>query len=596
MTTHTTLQLDEAEHHRILVEELPLWTAGAVPQEQPVVVIVAGPPGSGKTTAADVIEQVLSWRGGAVRIGSDMYKRAHRAYGTLLEQDVRTAGAAVRPDTRLWRAEVEKYARAARLDVVLELALADVAEARHTSTVYRAAGYRVELVLVAVAEADSALARLERFFGPEEDGGGRYVSWANADDCTAGLPDVLARIEAERLVDRVAVVRRGLHLLYDNELVDGVYVRPVAAAEAVRAEWALPWDAPRSRVFGRRLVRAEVRVHDERLSADRRLAVSRDAERAAAAAEPVRRIAHPVPGPPGTGYHRLSAAEHQLFYDELIAPTYLRRPVSRDNPVVVYLVGGPGTDMLQAGWLVKRAMRPGVTRLVPEKLQGVHPDYLQLLTDEPRTAGEKVAADTLAWMARAQASLRERQADMLIDAEFACGYDFLDSVGRDRRAGYRVEVVAIASRLADSRQRAAVDHARAAELDIPSPFPTAAAHTRSFVSVVEIVAAAEASELVSAVTVLDRGHHAVHRHQAGQGSGKASWSLTAEQWRPYTEAEAYRFFAVDRALTAVMPRYRPELEDIVAQARPMMPARFQPHRIPHQPSAASALPVRAGGW
>ncbi|MFI8504551.1 zeta toxin family protein [Streptomyces sp. NPDC085524] len=324
--------LSEAEIRQVLTDVLlPTWTAGAVPQDRPVVVVVAGPPGSGKSTAADVIHNVLQCRGGAVRIGSDLYKRAHREYETLLERDVRTAGAGVRPVTRWWQAEIEAYARAARLDVVVELALADAAEARAVSALYRAAGYRVELVVLAVAEADSQLGVLERFFGPE----GRYVAWENQDRCADGLLTSLEVIEAEHLVDRVTVVRRGLEPLYDNELTDhGAWGRPPAAAATVRAERLRPWSAPRTRVFRRSLVRAEVLVHDERLPADRRLAVSRDAERAAAAAEPVRRIAHPLPGPPGTGYHRLNRDQHRWTFDELIAPTFLRKATFRPDPLV----------------------------------------------------------------------------------------------------------------------------------------------------------------------------------------------------------------------------------------------------------------------
>lgn len=53
----------------------------------------------------------LNRRGGAVRIGSDLYKAAHPHYTGLLAEDVRTAGAKVRPDVRRWQAAVEAYVR-----------------------------------------------------------------------------------------------------------------------------------------------------------------------------------------------------------------------------------------------------------------------------------------------------------------------------------------------------------------------------------------------------------------------------------------------------------------------------------------------------
>ncbi|MFI5672181.1 zeta toxin family protein [Streptomyces sp. NPDC051704] len=573
--------LSEAEMRRVLTDVLlPTWTAGAVPQDRPVVVVVAGPPGSGKSTAADVIHDVLSRRGGAVRIGSDLYKAAHREYEALLERDVRTAGAGVRPVTRWWQAEIEAYARAAGLDVVVELALADPAEARAVSALYKAAGYRIELVVLAVAEADSQLGVLERFFGPD----GRYVAWENQDRCADGLLDSLEVIEAEHLVDRVTVVRRGLDPLYNNELTDdGIWGRPPGAAATVRAERLQPWSAPRTRVFRRSLVRAEVLVHDERLPADRRLAVSRDAERAAAAAEPVRRIAHPLPGSPGTGYHRLSADEHRWAFDELIAPTFLRKATFRPDPLVVYLVGEPGARQLEARRMLRRAMRPRTVVVDPDMLRGHHPDHFQLVNDTPRLADELVRPDAEDWQAEAEAYVRERRGDLLIEADFTSAADFALSAGRFARANYRIEVVALAGRAADSRQRTLVNHARALELDVITAFPAPAAHARACKVAADIVAAAAADPAVRAVRVIDGDHRALGRDRW------SAWALAVARRRPYTAGEAARFHSVQRALLQALPRLREEIVGISAQAQPLMPAVEQAPRIEHQCRPAGLL-------
>ncbi|WP_327228617.1 zeta toxin family protein [Streptomyces platensis] len=62
---------------------LPACTSGAVPQDQPVVVIVGGQPGAGKTEIADLVQAALDRRGGAVRICRDLYKAAHQRYGMM---------------------------------------------------------------------------------------------------------------------------------------------------------------------------------------------------------------------------------------------------------------------------------------------------------------------------------------------------------------------------------------------------------------------------------------------------------------------------------------------------------------------------------
>ncbi|MGW7579236.1 zeta toxin family protein [Streptomyces sp. NPDC054765] len=79
---------------------LPSVLDGAVPQPRtgrPVVVFVAGQPGSGKTLVVDLVHAALQRRGGAVRVDRDAYKDAHPHYTDALVEDVRTAMAVDRP-------------------------------------------------------------------------------------------------------------------------------------------------------------------------------------------------------------------------------------------------------------------------------------------------------------------------------------------------------------------------------------------------------------------------------------------------------------------------------------------------------------------
>ncbi|WP_327241109.1 zeta toxin family protein [Streptomyces sp. NBC_01320] len=157
-------------------------------QDRPLVVIVGGPPGAGKTGVANLVQAALDHRGGAVRIGRDLYKPAHRQYAALLDADVRTAGAKVRPDTSRWQAAVEEHVRAHGFDAVVESALADEDELRAVSAAYRRSGHRIEVVVVATAEALAQLGVLDRYLV----GGFRYVSWENQDACTEGMLRTLA--------------------------------------------------------------------------------------------------------------------------------------------------------------------------------------------------------------------------------------------------------------------------------------------------------------------------------------------------------------------------------------------------------------------
>ncbi|MFE2669265.1 zeta toxin family protein [Streptomyces mirabilis] len=136
----------------------------------------------------------------------------------------------------------------------------------------------------------------------------------------------------------------------------------------------------------------------DRFLKDRRLAVQGDTERAAAWSEPVRRTAQPTTAPPGVAYHRLWADEHRWIFDELITPTVLAGVTPRDDPRAVYVLGRPGAGKLLAARMVRRAMRTGTTRLVGDDFKASHPDYFQLLRDDPRSAGAAIRCGAAALM------------------------------------------------------------------------------------------------------------------------------------------------------------------------------------------------------
>jgi ABC-type branched-subunit amino acid transport system ATPase component len=63
-------------------------------------VIAGGQPGAGKTTVADLVQAALDRRGGAVRIGRDLYKVAPAATGA---RPTATSGTARPPAQAWWR-------------------------------------------------------------------------------------------------------------------------------------------------------------------------------------------------------------------------------------------------------------------------------------------------------------------------------------------------------------------------------------------------------------------------------------------------------------------------------------------------------------
>ncbi|MEV2255955.1 zeta toxin family protein [Streptomyces sp. NPDC050147] len=577
---------------------LPTWTRNAVPQDKPVVVFVAGQPGAGKTRLANVLQLVLNRRGGAVTVGRDFYKSAHQHYGELLEENVRTAGIKVRADTSRWQSAVEEHVRAHRYDTVVESALADADEFRQAATAYRAAGYRIEVVALAVPEALSQLGILERYLGEAEQGSGRYVAWGNHDHCAAQLPQVLAAVEHEQLCDRLLVVRRGLEVVYENELTHRRWLREPAARQALLAERARPWDAQETARFRSDVAQADRRAHYGPIPEDKRLAVQRDAERVAALAEPVRRIAQACSQAPGVDYYRLTHDEHRWIFDELIVPSYFGSITAQERPVVVYVMGQPGAGKTRLAHMVRRTLRGKPARIVGDDFKSNHPDYGKLLREDPRTASSRIRGDYQAWQTQAEAYVRARRGDVVIEIAPGSADQFLESARPFHAAGYRVELVVLAVRAADSRQGTAARYAEVSRLSGGSGgrFTSASGHDVCFAVLPEAVRAAEESGAVDSVVVMHRGATALYRNErtpAGSWSRTpaAVWALHAERQRPYTHEEGHRFLARQRQLQAALPQHRGELKQIMWLAQPLMPAELQPQRLTASAPVA-ALPMR----
>ncbi|MGW0665153.1 zeta toxin family protein [Streptodolium elevatio] len=576
---------------------LPKWTSAAA-HAQPVVVLVAGQPGAGKTVTGDLVQAALERRGPVVRVCSDLYKAAHPSYAELLAEDVRLAGIGVRGDVRRRQAEVEEHVRVHRLDAVVETALADADQARAASVAYRAAGHQVELVVVATAPAASAQGILDRYLAGHADGGGRWVSWENHDTCVAGLLTTLAVVEDERLVDRVTVVRRDHTVLYTNHLNSaGRWTGVPGAAAVVGAEHRRWWTAPETAAFRLGVTLSDRRLHREVADEDRRLAVQRDAERAAALAEPVRRTAQAILEAPGVHYHRLSPAEHRWTFDALIVPGYLADITAHDQPVTTYVMGQPGAGKTDAAYLVRRAARHRrPVKITGDDFKNLHPDYSNLLLEEPRTAGARIRAEYTAWQRQAEAYVRQHRGDMTIEISPGNADQFLDCARADRAAARRIELVVLGVRAADSRQGAAARYARLSRTG-PARFTAAAGHNTCFAAIPAAIVAAEQARLVDAVTVLHRDRTAAYRNErAPDGSWRcrvgAVPALLAERHRPYTTPDAVRFLGVQRRLVAELPQYRFELRDITRLAWPLLPADLCPGTLT-RPTSRAALPVRA---
>jgi len=242
----------DPQHHLLSPEEsarrfreqiVPQHLAHGVAQDRPVLVIVAGQPGAGKTAVENRIRADLG--GGTVTIDADDMRTHHPDYVPLALRNDRAAAPACHPDASRWVEMAKEHCITGRYNVILSTTLRTASGAQATIDKFKQAGYRVEVAALAVHEATSRVGVLSRYQRARDTVGfGRYVPPAFQRDAYAGLLSALDRIDAGRLADAVHVYQRDGHRLYRNELDQhGEWARPPGARAAVEAGRARPWGA-----------------------------------------------------------------------------------------------------------------------------------------------------------------------------------------------------------------------------------------------------------------------------------------------------------------------------------------------------------------
>jgi hypothetical protein len=227
----SSYRLSDEESQRIFATEiLPaefhnLAAFNAHQASRPLAVLAVGQTGAGKTRLSPVILEAFHLvRGvtppdGPAHLIADTYKTYHPEYTRLMLATPNLASPATGPDARKWLAMASKEVVRRRLDVLLESACRHPDDFVQLARIFSEAGYRVEVVLLAVPAALSRLGIMVRFYEKLPEGQSRNLPVRLTpvkvhDDSYAGLLDAARFLDQSATADQVLVVRRGNLVAY----------------------------------------------------------------------------------------------------------------------------------------------------------------------------------------------------------------------------------------------------------------------------------------------------------------------------------------------------------------------------------------------
>lgn len=220
---------DEISKRIFTAEILPaefhnLPSHNAAQASPPLAVLAVGQTGAGKTRLSPAILSAFHLIRGAPPTGpahliADTYKTYHPEYTRLMLSTPNLASPATGPDARKWLAMASEEVVRRRLDVLLESACRHPDDFVQLARIFSDAGYRVEVVLLAVPAALSRLGILVRFYEKLPEGQSRNLPVRLTptkvhDDSYAGLLDAAKFLDESATADQVLVVRRGNFVAY----------------------------------------------------------------------------------------------------------------------------------------------------------------------------------------------------------------------------------------------------------------------------------------------------------------------------------------------------------------------------------------------
>ncbi|KND92328.1 hypothetical protein TOPH_03124 [Tolypocladium ophioglossoides CBS 100239] len=253
-------RLPDADSQRIfqseiLPAELPQLDAQLPPSSPasssvPLALLAVGQTGAGKTLLAQTLlgplRHLRAPAPAPAHLIADTYKTYHPQYTRLMLSTPHLASPATGPDARKWLAMAAREVVRRRVDVLLESACRHPDDFAQLARIFHHAGYRLEVVLLAVPAPLSRLGIQVRFYEKLPEGQSRTLPVRLTptkvhDDSYAGLLDAAAFLDEAAVADQVLVVRRGNLVAYGEEKgAEGKVAKGGGVAPALRRERERP--------------------------------------------------------------------------------------------------------------------------------------------------------------------------------------------------------------------------------------------------------------------------------------------------------------------------------------------------------------------
>ncbi|MDX3521341.1 zeta toxin family protein [Streptomyces scabiei] len=290
--------------------------------------------------------------------------------------------------------------------------------------------------------------------------------------------------------------------------------------------------------------------------------------------------------------YRLSDDENRRIFRDRIVPDLLAGRVGQETPTVVFLIGQPGAGKSRVTEMVAGALNRhgGFADVDSDLYKPYHPAYARLMAQDDTLMAAYTRADGRAWMAQAEAYVREHGLHAIIQETSQNAAAVEEKMRAYRDSGARVEALFMGVPQAMSNQGIVNRYFEQLADRGQGRLTVQSNADESYAGILELADRVDRGALADLASVYRRGESKPRYGNALDGTGhwtgppELRQALAAERTRPWTPAESDSFVTTQLRLRetarALGPEWPGRLTRIEDQARPLLTA-----------PAAARLPV-----
>lgn len=225
---------EDLDVETVVQDEVKLAMSRYQRQAHPRAILLAGQPGAGKTELSSMLSSEMA--GDVAFINGDDYRRYHPHRRQLYQKFGADSAGMLSPFSNAVTERLIKKLSGHRMNLVIEGTGRTVEVPKTTAELLTAAGYTVDMAVIAARPEISLISTLLRFYQMEEGGTiPRATAISTHDNVVAVLPGNLDALALLPCISRLSIWDRDLQRLFDSTVDVG------PPSEVLAGYWNSPW-------------------------------------------------------------------------------------------------------------------------------------------------------------------------------------------------------------------------------------------------------------------------------------------------------------------------------------------------------------------